>query len=274
MDTTPFSNPQRPRLIQVQHWYDISPNLRRIVFHSTDLFDYPFERNGAHIKIFLPLPGQPQPELPQITDRGPRWLNKATAPFKRSYTLSGFDRETCTLSIDFVRHGENGPASTFAEHVQVGQIIGISSPRDKNLFEEGVDAYLLAGDLSALPAITAILANLPETTHGDVLLWLPSESDIPKNLQKPQKVNLHSFTPTHSLDALTQLFIQCRPKTENARYWIAGEASMVDSLRHIVRQQWQIPARHCYAVPFWRLGESEEQYHQSRHAFMDAMPEE
>lgn len=274
MDTTSLSNPKRPRLIQVQSWYDISPNLRRIVFHNAELSDYPFERNGAHIKIFLPLPGQTKPELPQITDRGPRWLDKETAPIKRSYTLSGFDRQACTLSIDFVLHGENGPASTFAKHVQIGQTIGITPPRDKNLFEGGVGACLLAGDLSALPAITAILADLPETTHGDVLLWLPCESDTPKTLQKPPKIKIHTFTPEHPLKALIQQFSQCRPETENARYWIAGEAAMVDSLRQIVRQQWQVPARYCYAVPFWRLGESEEQYHQSRHAFMDAMPEE
>ena len=50
-------NPKRARLIQVQSWHDLSPHLRRIVFHSPELADYPFTRNGAHIKILLPRAG-------------------------------------------------------------------------------------------------------------------------------------------------------------------------------------------------------------------------
>ena len=80
------SNPKRARLIQVQSWHDLSPHLRRIVFHSPELADYPFTRNGAHIKILLPRAGQSKPVLPDITPQGPRWPDKAAAPYKRSYT--------------------------------------------------------------------------------------------------------------------------------------------------------------------------------------------
>ena len=35
-------NPKRARHIRVLSHQDLSPNLRRIVFHSPDLADYPF----------------------------------------------------------------------------------------------------------------------------------------------------------------------------------------------------------------------------------------
>ena len=74
-------NPKRARLIQVQSWHDLSPHLRRIVFHSPELADYPFTRNGAHIKILLPRAGQSKPVLPDLTPQGPRWPDKAAAPY-------------------------------------------------------------------------------------------------------------------------------------------------------------------------------------------------
>lgn len=265
-------NPKRPRLIKVQSWHNLSPNLRRIVFHSPELADYPFERNGAHIKIFLPLPGQNEPELPEMTERGPRWPNKAAAPYKRSYTLSAFDRQAHTISIDFVLHGDNGPASAFAENVQSGQTIGLSPPAGKRGLIEAAPACLLVGDLSALPAITAMLADMPPDTRGRVLLWLPEAADLPADLPKPVGMAVQLFTDAdpEPLAQLVRAAADWQAEDADYRVWFAGEAEMVAALRPIARNTWQLPAERCYAVPFWRRGDSEEAYHQQRHDFMDA----
>ncbi|MDO5638708.1 MAG: siderophore-interacting protein [Neisseria sp.] len=267
--TTP--NPKRPRLIAVQSWHDLSPNLRRIVFHSPELADYPFERNGAHIKIFLPLPGQSEPVLPEISERGPSWPDKTAMPYKRSYTLSAFDRQACTLSIDFVLHGDNGPASAFAENVQSGQTIGLSPPAGKRGLIEAAPACLLAGDLSALPAITAMLAEMSPDVQGKVLLWLPEAADLPADWRKPEGMAVQLFTDAdpEPMAQLVRAAADWQPACADYRVWFAGEAEMVAALRPIARVQWQLPAERCYAVPFWRKNESEEQYHQSRHDFID-----
>ena len=49
-------DPKRARLVQVQSLHDISPRLRRVVFHSPELADYPFTCAAAHLKILLPPP--------------------------------------------------------------------------------------------------------------------------------------------------------------------------------------------------------------------------
>ncbi|UOO81685.1 siderophore-interacting protein [Uruburuella testudinis] len=266
------SPPKRARLIRVQSWHDLSPNLRRIVFHSPELADYPFECNGAHIKIFLPQPGQSEPVMPEITPHGPRWPNKASAPYKRSYTLSAYDREACTLAIDFVLHGDNGPASAFAEQVQSGQTIGVSPPAGKRGLLEAAPCCLLAGDLSALPAITAMLADMAADTQGCVLLWLPESADLPASLPKPAGVEIKLFTDADAdpMGKLVRSAEAWQPCGSDARVWFAGEAEMVAALRPIARVKWQLPAGQCYAVPFWRRGEDEEQYHRQRHDFMDS----
>lgn len=265
-------NPKRARLIQVQSWHDLSPHLRRIVFHSPELADYPFTRNGAHIKILLPRAGQSKPVLPDITPQGPRWPDKAAAPYKRSYTLSAFDRTECTMTIDFVLHNSNGPASHFARSVQAGQSIGVSAPAGSRDMPASCAHAVIAGDLSALPAISAMLAEMHPHSRGDVWLWLPEAADLPAPLPKPAAINVHLFSgnaPDTVAAIAAQIAALPQPPSD-CRCWFGGEAQLVAALRPIARVQWRLPAAHCYAVPFWRRGEDEEQYHRQRHVFMDA----
>ena len=50
---------------------------------------------------------------------------------------------------------------------------------------------------------------------------------------------------------------------------LAGENTRVVSLRKLFIQQFKIPKTHLYAVPYWKQGENEEDYHQERHRIMD-----
>lgn len=267
-------NPKRPRHIQVQTWYYLNPYLRRIVFHSPDLADYPFQCHGAHIKILLPLPHQNQPTLPEYTTQGPRWADNAEKPFSRTYTLQNYNRTACTLTIDFVLHGDNGPTSYFAHHVQIGQTIGISPPMGPNPMLKPAQDYLFIGDLSALPAISAMLADMSDTTQGTVLLHLPDKTVQPPTFNTNALIKLHCFYGIpHEYDSLLEQVKQSYPQhPEHCFIWLAGEANMVTTLRQLVRKEWHIPAVQCYAIPYWHMGEAEESYHAKRHDFIDSNP--
>lgn len=265
------ANPQRPRHIHVHSWHNLSPNLRRIVFHSPELADYPFQCNGAHIKILLPLPGQTQPVLPEATAQGPRWADAGSKPLARTYTLRHYDAAACTLSIDFVLHGHNGPASAFALNAAPGQTIGVSAPAGPAPMLKAAEHYLFAGDLSALPAISAMLEDMDDNATGDVWLWLPEHADLPADLPCPAHVKIHPFFGAEEQQAALLADFQAYPRpADNSFVWLAGEAALVAALRHQARQIWQIPLARCYAVPYWRRGETEEIYHAKRHDFMDS----
>lgn len=264
-----MNNPKRPRHVQVQSWHDLSPHLRRIVFCSPELADYPFQCMGAHIKILLPPAGDDKPVLPKYTAQGPQWAEGQQRPIARTYTISGFDATACTISIDFVLHGDNGPASAFAEHVACGQTIGISAPAGPVPMLKTAAHYLFAGDITALPALYAMVNDMDADALGDILLWLPEEADLPKNWQLPKKLHLHTFYGDQQQQKLIEQFKQCTAPTDTSQVWLAGEAGMVAPLRQHTRQLWQVPLANCYAVPYWRMGESEEIYHPKRHDFMD-----
>ncbi|WP_416191980.1 siderophore-interacting protein [Neisseria sp. CCUG12390] len=263
-------NPNRPRLVQVASWQDVSPHLRRIVFHSEELADYPYTFNGAPLKIFLPADGQTVPDFPEMTPAGPKWAEGVPRPFVRTYTVRDFDRRTNTLTIDFVLHGDNGPASAFAGHVQTGQTIGVSAPRGRDEMLKPAAEYLFVGDLTALPAIESMLLDMDDGARGHVFVLLPENETLPATFRHPRGIRVHTvYAAPEQYPYIVGKVRQARPDSNDCYVWFAGEAAMVGALRDLARKEWRLSVKQCYAVPYWRLGEAEEKYHQKRHDFMD-----
>ena len=263
-------SPHQAYLVRVQDIIDLSPNLRRLVLHSDELVDYPHQFNGAHIKIFLASAGQTSPQLPQFSGHGFKWGDPDNKPIVRTYTIRDYDAQACTVSIDFVKHGDNGPASAFAEHARAGDIIGISSPGGPNPMLKAATRYLFVGDITAVPAIASLLSDIEQEASGDVVLLLPDASDLPTTLNLPTNMQLHMFYGSLSqIPALIEKVSGFPPLCADDFAWVAGEAEMVRPLRDLLRNQWQLPPQRHYAVPYWRHGETEESYHEARHRFIE-----
>lgn len=266
-------NPARPRLIHVQSAQTVGKNTRRIVFTSPELADYPCESAGVPFKLLLPHSGQNAPVMPERFENGrPVWERPSEKPISRTYTVRFFDRAERTLAIDFVLHGDNGPAAAFAAQAAPGQTVGITAPKRGSLLKPAAE-YLMAGDLTALPAIAAMLEQLARSNpaaRGKVFLLLPEPADLPE-LTRPAGIGIHPFFGGEEHNpAIAAAVAQSRPEDGDCYVWFAAEAALVATLRPIARQQWQLPPARCYAVPYWRKGEAEEVYHQKRHEFVDS----
>lgn len=104
----------------------------------------------------------------------------------RTYTVRAV-RPGPRLVVDFVLHlepGASGPASRWAATAEVGDRVGIIAPRRGKFFggieyEPGDAArILLAGDETAVPAISAILEQVDRDVVGTAYLEIPSAADI------------------------------------------------------------------------------------------------
>ena len=152
-----MNRPDRPRLIQVQSRRMLGTNMCRITFSGPELADYPCESNGVPFKLLLPRSGQAEPQMPEGFENGrPKWRDPSAKPYSRTYTVRRFDAGKCLLEVDFVLHGDNGPAAAFAARALPGQTVGITAPKRGSILKPAA-YYLLAGDLTALPAIAAML---------------------------------------------------------------------------------------------------------------------
>lgn len=154
----------------------LSPSLTRMVFAASDVANMKTDGPDQRIKVFFPLPGQDAPQVPQGEDWYARYraLPEGERAPMRTYTIRALRPEAGEVDIDFVLHGETGPASRWATHARVGDRIGLLAP-DAQVADSSqgfewkppadVQRVLLVADDTALPAVAGILEDLARWPH-------------------------------------------------------------------------------------------------------------
>lgn len=263
-----------PRLLRVRRLRDLTPQLRRITLTGDALAGFPEDCAGAHIKLLLAREGQREPILPTLGPDGPIWPPAHERPIARTYSVSRHDASAGELDVDFVLHGDNGPASRWAGRAQVGDAVGVAGPGGPERFQPGADWHLLVGDLSAYALMLAVLNALPPGAQGHALFEVPTRDDIPP-LDHPCGIELvflsreggHAGDSTLLLEAVRRL----RWPAGRASVTVGGENSQVVAIRDHLLLERGIPKRDMYAVPYWKDQFNEEAYHAERHRIMDEM---
>ncbi|MFL9926091.1 siderophore-interacting protein [Herbaspirillum lusitanum] len=263
-----------PRLLFVQRIENLSPGMRRITLGGAALAGFPENSDGAHIKLLLPREGQTVPLLPILGPSGPIWPSDELRPISRTYTVSRYDAGAAELDVDFVLHGDDGPASRWALHAGIGSAIGVAGPGGPSLYQPDADWYLLAGDMSSLPLICAVLRALPASACGHVLIEVPDMEEI-RSLSLPDEMDAHwlvrgDVRPGAST-LLTDSVCKIAWPRGRASITLAGENAQVIAIRNFLLRERRVSRAMMYAVPYWKDAHSEESYHAERHRIMDEM---
>jgi NADPH-dependent ferric siderophore reductase len=183
--------PWRFFVVEVAALRRISPSFLRVTFTGEDLDR--FADNGYDQRIKLAFPESPEAErhLPDGPDWYRRWRElpaEHRSPI-RTYTVRAARPERRELDVDIVLHGgadNGGPACRWARSARPGARIAVLGPEAGYAGDHGgigfrpppaPHALLLAGDETAVPAISAILERLPVDARGEALLEVPYPDD-------------------------------------------------------------------------------------------------
>ncbi|CDG83716.1 siderophore-interacting protein [Janthinobacterium agaricidamnosum] len=274
-DTPATGAPARtpPRMLRVRRTLQLTPHMRRITLAGPALAGFPPHSDGAHIKLLLPRPGQAEPVLPTLGPDGPVWPPDDVRPIARTYTVGRHDAAAGELDIDFVLHGDNGPASSWALHAVPGTAVGVAGPGGPPRFLPQAGYYLLLGDPSAFAALAAVLRALPADARGDALIEVPDPGEI-QPLRHPPGIAVRwlsrqgapAGTSTLLLEQVRALDWPAGPVSVT----LAGESTQTVLLREYLLKERGVPRRAMYAVPYWKDEHTEEAYHAERHRIMDA----
>jgi NADPH-dependent ferric siderophore reductase len=240
------SKPRRVfRRIRVTRTEQLTPHMVRVTFTGDDLAAFGWNGPAAHIKLVFPEEGQSEPAMPQPD--GPR------LPNVRTYTPRRFDPAVPELEVEFVLHGD-GPASNWAEQVQVGQSLVMAGPGPNYQIDPAADWYLLAGDDTAVPAISSILDNLPATARAYVLLEV-GDAQEEQVLHSPAELNvtwLHRGSRPADA-ALEQAVRDFKLPTGNGRIYVGCEAGVMRRIRqHLLRER-GLDATRLVTRGYWKL---------------------
>jgi len=151
----------RRRELTVERVDKVTPHLTRVTFGG-DLEGFNSLGFDDHVKMFFPDGAAPAGGEQQLAGR--------------DYTPRRFDAAANALEVDFVIH-DAGPATRWAIQAAPGQKLAIGGPRGSFIIPTTFDWHLLAGDDTALPAISRRLAELPAGSRAVVLAEVDNKAD-------------------------------------------------------------------------------------------------
>jgi NADPH-dependent ferric siderophore reductase len=175
----------------------------------------------------------------------------------RAYTVRRFDLVKGCFDVDFVLH-ERGPLSQWARSASAGASVEFAGPRDGGFTLHAQSRWIvLIGDETALPAIQAILENLPVDFPGIVLIESEHADQTEAVFVGPNmrlsrvsqgRGGVRAAPPL--LAALERLPIL--PGAGQA--WVAGESDRVMAIQHVLQEKWALAATSICARRYWKEG--------------------
>lgn len=233
-----------PRSLEVVRTTRVSPHLLRVTLSGPGMQDFPEGRESANCKLV-------------INDESGRDVT-------RTYTIRSYRADVQEVDIDFFIHAAEGPASTWAVNASPGSKIILKGPSSPKLVSENTDWVLLAGDMSAMPAIEANLERLAPSTSGVAVLEVVNESDV-RRIAKPEGVALHwviNPSPETPNDILVNAIKALELPAGEGAVWLAGESSAIKVLRRHFKEEVGIARPNLYASGYWQIGLTEDSHQQ------------
>lgn len=248
-------------LAQIIRTADLTPRMRRITLGGEGLAPL---LEGTRlpadaIKLYLPVPGEAgfMPEFGVLpSDDNPFSI--------RAYTIRRFDPIELELDIDIVLHGDS-PGSVWARNAKAGDQIGFVGPRHDFLAPDNTDWYLLAGDETALPAMSAIVESLPAHVRVFMFVEVTDESDvITVRSDADMKVTwlLRGSTHPAQSNLLEQVVRNFEWQESRGYIWVVGETSVVRGIRRYLRNECQIAKDQLHITGYWRSGMNNSEFDQ------------
>ena len=227
--------------------------MRRFVLGGPELAGFAIDAPAASVRLLLPR-SDGTLEMPEWTGNQFELADGARAPI-RTFTPRLFDPDTLELTIEIVRHG-TGAASDWAESASVGDEVAISGPGRGYEIDTTAAGYLLAGDETALPAISQLLEALPASMPVRVIIEVVGESarlDLPTH--EHAEVTWHQLPEgdepgTAMLDAIVSLD-EVPPAV-----WVAGEAAAIQKIRSHLFGERELARSAATVRGYWKQGRS------------------
>ena len=216
-------------------------NMIRVVLRGDELRGFTSPGFDDHVKVFFPAANE----------------GGADAPSMRDFTPRRFDQTSGELWIDFFLH-DAGPAAAWATQATVGQTLEIGGPKGSAIIAlDGIDAHVLIGDETALPAIGRRLEELPAGSRALVVIESDDRAERPA-LASRGKLDVifvprqeQSGPPAHHIIAALR---DLPFPSDRSFFWVALESHAARAIRGYLRHERGIDKRWIKAAGYWQRG--------------------
>jgi NADPH-dependent ferric siderophore reductase len=268
----------RPFSVSVARVRRLGPSFLRVTFTGDDLEHFGADCLDQRIKVVLPVDGMPMCDL-FGDDAGADWYGTWRAlpdeqrnPL-RTFTARAVRPAEREVDVDFVCHGDTGPATRWALAARPGDELLLVGPNAlcEDSRNVGIEwrpgearSLLLAGDETAVPAICGILESLDGTASGHVFLEVPSADDA-LDISVPPGVTVtwlarNDLPHGDRLSEAVRHWAAGHPPLHGSfglYAWLAGEAGTVKGLRRFLVREAGLDRSQVAFMGYWRAGRPE-----------------
>jgi NADPH-dependent ferric siderophore reductase len=234
----------------------LPPRMVRIVLTGEELRGFWSPGFDDHVKLFFPIADRTGTTAITSDPSIPAPVGGAAGAM-RDFTPRRFDAETGELWIDFFLH-EGGPAAAWAAQARAGQFLEIGGPKGSAVVAaDGIDAHVLIGDETALPAINRRLEELPSSARTLVVVELDAGAERPLLVNRAAMDvawvarNEDGGPPAHEIiAALRKLTFP----PGRCYVWIAAESRSARAIRGHLCGERRLDRKWIKAAGYWQRG--------------------
>lgn len=231
----------------VQSVTDVTPNMRRIVFGGPDIVGFPSDALGGYIKLIFPDEPRANPDRPVM----------------RTYSIRAHNADQGTITVDFAMHADTGGiAMDWAMQAKPGAQIPVAGPGTIKMAPADADWYLIAADMTGLPAASCNIERLPAHATGYAVFEILSEDDR-QDLDPPPGMDVQwviNPAPDEAKTALLEAVTALPWRDGTPFVWTACEFDTMRALRSYYRMDRAQDRTMLYLSSYWRAGRTEDQH--------------
>lgn len=253
MTTRVRREPPRFRRVDVRKVEHVSPRLVRVTFAGSELDGLTVEQPAASVRLLLPSAGTHELVMPSWNGNE-FLLPDGRRPTIRTFTPWRVDPRALELDLGIVVHG-TGAASEWATGAQPGDAGAISGPGRGYAVDRNAPTFLLAGDETAIPAITQLLEELPAQAPVQVHIEVGDPDARVALPEHPHaSVEWHELPSGAAPGAALIEAVQSAEIDPGTNVWVAGEAAAVWRIRRHLFEERGVPRTQTAARGYWKHG--------------------
>ncbi len=225
----------------------------RVRLQSADLAGFTSPGADDHLRIFFP-------------ESDPHSVEELRAAPSREYTPLAWGDDW--LELEFAIHGDPaagtaGIAAAWAATAPLGAVAAIGGPRGSKVLVGRPDAWFLAGDETAVPAIRRFAQAMDPNSAGRIVVEVTDAAHM-LPIDAPAGVvieHLHrGDRPAGSVLAARLEALSAADRPAGAVFgFVAAEQSIVKPGRALLLDRWELDADSVIVKGYWKRGETE--YH-------------
>lgn len=245
---------RNPKKLTVKSAINLTPNMRRVTLQGEALGYFPPDAEGFYLKLLFEQPGNDKPIM-------------------RTYTVAQQRLEQNEIDVDFMLHSghqvmAHGFAAAWSLHAQPGDEISLFGPGPAKFINLEADSFLLAADMTALPALASNLKRLPADARGQVFIEILSEADK-QGLHKPDNIELVwvvNDEPGSEESPLFHAIQEAKWQDGKVAIWAACEFKTMKKIRQYLKVDRGVEKSHLYISSYWKKGDTEEEHKVAKEA--------